>query len=321
MLGALTLDQLLVLTTIAETGSFSAAGRKLRRVQSAISQSVRSLEYAQGVALFDRSGKTPVLTEAGRVLLAQARQVQRQTDLFESMARDMAGGQEPELTLALDCFMPTAPVIESLQALRAQYPNLLVTLFTEGIGAAPRRLRDRSAALALCGLFPPPPEIQAYRLMLIDLVPVAARSHPLAATTGPSTRQELEQHVQLILTNPADSSGPSHGVISARIWRFVDMASRLDFLLAGSGWATIPAHLAQPYLADGRLVALTIDDPHFEPGIIPIYAAHARSLPLRPAARWLLQDLQARLAATNSYQTGMIFRAKQTQPPGALRRG
>ena len=86
MLGALTLDQLRVLTTIADSGSFSAAGRKLRRVQSAISQSVRTLETAQGVALFDRSSKTPVLTEAGRVLVAQARQVQRQAELFESIA-------------------------------------------------------------------------------------------------------------------------------------------------------------------------------------------------------------------------------------------
>jgi len=103
MLRALTLDQLRVLTTIADTGSFSAAGRQLRRVQSAISQSVRALEAAQGVALFDRSSKTPFLTEAGRVLVEQARQVQRQAALFEAMASEMAAGLEPELTLALDC--------------------------------------------------------------------------------------------------------------------------------------------------------------------------------------------------------------------------
>ena len=37
MIGSLSLDQLRVLVTIAETGSFSAAGRKLGRAQSAIS--------------------------------------------------------------------------------------------------------------------------------------------------------------------------------------------------------------------------------------------------------------------------------------------
>ena len=51
----LTLDQLRVLVTIRDTGSFSAAGRSLGRVQSAISQTVKAVEDAHGVALFDRA--------------------------------------------------------------------------------------------------------------------------------------------------------------------------------------------------------------------------------------------------------------------------
>lgn len=297
MLGALTLDQLRVLTAIADSGSFSAAGRKLLRVQSAISQSVRTLEETQGVMLFDRSSKTPVLTEAGRVLVAQARQVLRQADLFESIARDIAAGLEPELTVAVDSFMPTQPVIDSLQALRGTYPNLPVTLYTEGLGAAERRLRNRSAALALCAMFPTAQQdLQAYPLTSIALVPVVSSSHPLANDPGPITRERLQEHVQLILTDPYDSSGPSHGVVASRVWRFVDMGSRLDFLLAGSGWATIPSHLVAPLLANGRLVTLKIQDPGVTPAFIPIFAAHERSRPPRPAARWLLEDLQERLS-------------------------
>jgi len=68
IVGNLTLDQLRVLVTIADMGSLSAAGRKLGRVQSAISQAVATLEDAQGVTLFDRSGFRPVLTDVGRVL-------------------------------------------------------------------------------------------------------------------------------------------------------------------------------------------------------------------------------------------------------------
>jgi DNA-binding transcriptional LysR family regulator len=74
------------------------------------------------------------------------------------------------------------------------------------------------------------------------------------------------------------------------------MGSRLDFLLAGSGWATIPAHIVKPYLANGRLVELTIRDPAVVPGVIPIFAVHERSRPPRPAARWLLENLQNRLS-------------------------
>jgi DNA-binding transcriptional LysR family regulator len=312
MLGALTLDQLRVLTTIADTGSFSAAGRKLRRVQSAISQSVRTMETSQGVELFDRSRKTPALTEAGRVLVGQARQVLRQAELFESIASEIAAGLEPELTLAVDNFLPTQPVIASLQALRDRYPDLPVTLYTEGLGAAERRLRNRSAALALCVLFPTAQqELQTYPLMSIRLVPVAASLHPLATETRPITRDVLQEHVQLILTDPYDSSGPSHGVVSSRIWRFVDMGSRLDFLLAGSGWATIPAHLVEPYLSNGKLVELKIRDPAVAPGFsVPIYAAHERSRPPRPAARWLLEDIQRRLSRPDTRRAGGVSKQK-----------
>ena len=92
MLNALTLDQLLVLITIEETGSFSAAGRKLRRAQSAISHAVQSLENIQQVQLFDRAGKVPKMTDAGRVLAQQARQVLLHADRFSRMAQAMSTG-------------------------------------------------------------------------------------------------------------------------------------------------------------------------------------------------------------------------------------
>ena len=72
MLDRLTLDQLRALIAVAETGSFSAAARKLGRVQSAISQTIQSLEDTLGVELFDRAAKTPKLNETGRVLLQDA---------------------------------------------------------------------------------------------------------------------------------------------------------------------------------------------------------------------------------------------------------
>ena len=75
MLDRLTLDQMRVLIAVAETGSFSAAARKLGRVQSAISQAVQSLESALGTPLFEREGKLPKLNDAGRVILQDARLV------------------------------------------------------------------------------------------------------------------------------------------------------------------------------------------------------------------------------------------------------
>ena len=48
------LDQLRVFLAVVETGSFTAAGRRLMRATSAVSYSIASLEHQLGVALFDR---------------------------------------------------------------------------------------------------------------------------------------------------------------------------------------------------------------------------------------------------------------------------
>lgn len=293
MIGSLTLDQLRVLVAIEDAGSFSAAGRRLRRVQSAISHTVQGLEAVQGVQLFDRSARTPRFTEAGRVLVTQARQVLRQADAFERTAQSIAAGLEPELTMALDNFVPTGPVIRSLAGLQSQYPDLPVTLFTEGMGAAERRVRDGSATLGLCALLPSMvQELQAMALTQITLVPVVAPAHPLAHEMRPLTRDILAEHVQLILTDPLQRPGPSFSVVSPRVWRFVDIARRLEFLLAGFGWGTMPLHLVQQHLAQGTLSRLSIEDPAVLPGAIGLFAIHDRQRPLGIGARWLLAELQ-----------------------------
>jgi len=169
-IGTLNLDQLRVLVTIADTGSFSAAGRQLGRVQSAVSQAIATLEATQGVALFDRNGHRPQLTEVGRVLLDQARLVLASAARFEAVAAGTREGLEPELALAIDPLVPTAPLIDSLRALSQTFPDLPVSFSTEGLGGSLRRLRSGSAALAICLLLPDVPEdIAAYPLLRVAM--------------------------------------------------------------------------------------------------------------------------------------------------------
>ncbi len=297
VIGSLSLDQLRVLVTIADTGSFSAAGRKLGRVQSAVSQAVATLEATQGVALFDRSGHRPQFTEIGRVLLDQARLVLASAARFEAVAAGTREGLEPELALAIDPLVPTAPLIESLRALSETFPDLPVSFSTEALGGSLRRLRSGSAALAICLLLPGvPDDIAAYPLLRVAMLPVVAPGHPLASLGRPATRSDLEPHVQLVLSDPVDPGGAAYGLSSARLWRFVDLGRRLDFLLAGFGWCRMPGHLVATPIAEAKLVALRIDDDPTPGEGLVIYAAHRRDRALGPAGHWLLDRLRQRLA-------------------------
>ncbi len=111
---------------------------------------------------------------------------------------------------------------------------------------------------------------------------------------GPSA-PDLEPYVQLVLSDPVDPGGATYGLSSARLWRFVDLGRRLDFLLAGFGWCRMPGHLVAAPIAEGKLVPLKIeDDPTPSEGLV-IYAAHQRDRALGPAGRWLLDRLKQRL--------------------------
>jgi DNA-binding transcriptional LysR family regulator len=294
----LTLDQLRVLVTIADAGSFSAAGRKLMRAQSAISQAVGTLEATQGVELFDRRGHRPQLTDIGRVLLAQARLVLASAARFEAVATNSRGGLEPQLVVAIDPLVPTTPLIESLRALSDTYPDLPVSFSTEGLGGSLRRLRSGSAALAMCMLLPAvPQDIVAYPVLRVRLRPVVAPHHALASLGRPATPSDLEPHVQLVLSDPVDPGGANYGLSSSRLWRFVDLGRRLDFLLAGFGWCRMPEHLVMELLKTARLKTIVIqDDPTPREGLT-IYAAHKRDFAPGPAGRWLLEELRRRLAS------------------------
>ena len=154
MIDSLTLDQMRVLVAVADAGSFSAAARKLGRVQSAISQAIQTLETTLGLSLFDRSGKTPQLTDAGKALVGDARGLIAGARAIRARAQSMAEDVEPELTLAVDSMLPIPLLMESLKALRVAFPLLPASVYTEALGGAEQRLRDGAARLAIYTIAP-----------------------------------------------------------------------------------------------------------------------------------------------------------------------
>ena len=303
MFDPLTLDQMRVLVAVAETGSFSAAARKLGRVQSAISQAVQAMELALQLNLFDRSRKTPVLTDLGAAVLDDSRAVLARTQAMQARARGMRDDLEPELTLAVESAFPMPLLMKSLEALRAAFPGLPATLFTEGLGGARETLMSGDARMAI---YPipggAPADVQAEFLARIALAPVAATDHPLTRLGRPATREDLEAHVQLVLTGRnAFAQSLRGGIVSPHVWRFVDQTTRLEFLLSGFGWCNMPLHLIEEHVVSGRLARLEIL--HGEPAPeFPLYVVNPRARPLGRAGRWLAADLRERLrSCPNSF--------------------
>lgn len=289
MIDTLTLDQLRVFVTIAESGGFSAASRRLGRAQSAVSHAVRALETAIDVALFDRSGWRPTLTEAGQALLADAKTLLASASDLKSKAAGFAEGIEPELAIAVDPLFPLDRLMSALREVGAAFPAITIRLITDCVGGPERHLRQGTVSIAIYSLAITGSEDLVGRFLTeVEMIPVAASDHPLATRTGPISRRELGDHTQLVLSN-GDFGGWSRGVVSDKIWRFADPHTRLEFLLSGFGWCHVAAHEAAEALGDGRLVRLRFQEsPSYR---LPLHAVHLPRHSLGPVAQSLLARL------------------------------
>ncbi|GAC1415706.1 MAG: hypothetical protein NVSMB69_17400 [Novosphingobium sp.] len=106
--GTPTLDQLRIFLAIVDTGSFAGAGRKLNRAVSVISYGMANLESQLGLLLFDREGtRKPVLTEAGRALLAETARSRKGSMDCAPRSRGCSTGWKPKwISPSTSCFRP-----------------------------------------------------------------------------------------------------------------------------------------------------------------------------------------------------------------------
>ena len=294
MLDGVSLDQLRAFIASVDEGSFSAASRKLHRAQSVVSELVSSLEGQIGVPLFDRSGRYPVLTPEGTVLLADARAIASGVDGMKARAKGMASGLEPELSVVVDVLFPIAAITESAKEFRVKFPGTPLRLYVEALGAAYQPVVDGIAGFGIVGSLPTvPPDLTTERLTGVAMVMVAAHDHPLAKIKGTIPKSELAKHVQLVLTDRSSlSKGREFGVMSPSTWRLADLFAKHAFLLNGLGWGGMPAHAVRDDIANGKLVELSVEDVPAGGLILPMSAVYPTAAPPGPAGRWLIERMK-----------------------------
>ncbi|MGK9170589.1 LysR family transcriptional regulator [Inquilinus limosus] len=294
MLDALTLDQMRAFVAVADAGSFRAAAVRLARVQSAVSHAVANLEAQLGVALFDRSGRRPVLTAEGRALLADMRAILLKADLLRSRAKGMGEGVELGLSIAVDPLFPEDRLATALAAMHATFPSVGVRLWPAPLGAAEAALRDRRCTLALTTAGIADPRIEAEVVLTLPFVAVAAPAHPLAALGDrPLSAAVLADHLQIVVEDPsALTGGRDFGVLSPGTWRVGDLPTKRALIRAGLGWGRLPAWLVERDLAEGSLVRIPAGALGRQgEEVIAAALAHRIEDPLGPAARRLRQTL------------------------------
>lgn len=314
MLESVSLDQLRIFIAAADEGSFSAAGRKLRRAQSVVSQAISTLEGQLGLPLFDRSNRRPQLTEQGRALLAEARAVAEGMDMFKARAREFASGLETEVSIAVDAMFPIEALQDPLARFATAFPSTPLRLYARALGGVIEALRGGACEFGITGSqLVIPPEFVREPLPSVPMITVVAASHPLSSIGGCIPFAEMERHIQLVLSDRSSlTRDREYGGLSAKTWLLPDLHTKYAFLKAALGWGRIPVTVVADDIERGVLVEIAPE------GMLPtgsgmmmnvVYPANA---PPGPAGRWLIKQLRQvppALAVASKPAPGLISRA------------
>jgi len=113
---------------VAEHLSFTKAAAALHVSQPALSQQVRQLEESLGAQLFDRSGRTTRLTDAGDVYLIYARRAYQELREAKSAIHDVSDLSRGSLRIAVTPTFTTYLVGPLIEAFHSRHPKITVNL-------------------------------------------------------------------------------------------------------------------------------------------------------------------------------------------------
>ncbi|MEM6891147.1 MAG: LysR family transcriptional regulator [Pseudomonadota bacterium] len=293
MLDNVTLDQLRMLVAIDDTGSFTAAAKRVQRAQSAVSHAIRTLERDLDVVLFDRSTRMPKRTQAGDAIVSQARMILSRVDHLKARARGISAGMESEICLATSVIAPRGGVLDLLDAFRSAYPSIGLRLFVEEIGGVPQLVLDGRADLGLLGkpslssAIADPLEPTAVGFS--DVIAVARPDHPLAKLGRNLTDADMADHRQLVPTSRALPRYQNRMVND--VWEVAELDMRHQMILRGMGWGTVPTYLVASDLRTGDLAQLDMSARPEEAMRVPLFAVHKKDAAIGPATRWLIDRM------------------------------
>ena len=304
MLDPVTLDQLRMLITVAEEGSFSAAARKLQRVQSAVSAAMSNLEAQLGVPIWDRSSKVPVLTEEGKAVVARARRVLGEMDALRAFTLELTQGLEPSVTLCVDALFPVMALADSCVAFTETFPTIDLRVDTQTMSSVSERVLSREVKLGIVSQPGIRSGLETRALAAaVRMLPVVGEQHPLASLDGPVPTSLLAQHVQIVLSERQSQGVPDRAVLSPRTWRVAELETKRAFILRGLGWGNLPEPTVAEDLGQGRLVRIRpvawTEDQH----TLHFFAIHRADEPLGRAHAWLLEKLEERCGMPQDFRS------------------
>ncbi|MCF9046039.1 LysR family transcriptional regulator [Acinetobacter nectaris] len=254
-------EQLSIFKTVMETGSFSAAARKLGKVPSAVSMSISNLEIDLNIQLFKRVGREPIPTQEAKYLYKKTENLLIEINQWKQYALALGTGLESSFNIVIASELIHTQWIKYIQILEQQFPTLEINIFSAPQEDAMKMLMQNEVQFAL--LFER--EMLDHREAFVELfsetlIPVSALSHPLALCNT-VTLENLSQYRQIVVTSRDKTIKPEL-VFSKDYWRTDHYHLALSLIEKNLGWGFLPQAFFQSLIIqeDKKLHVLAIAD-------------------------------------------------------------
>ena len=293
--------QLRTVVAVARFESFLAASAELRTSQSAVSRTVKLVEKALGVSLFDRTTRRVSLTPAGREFIPLAERVLEEIGIGADALRKAAGRQPQRLYVACLISLTYDIVPAALVAFHAQWPDVEVILRQRLQNYILDDVRQGAVDFGIANLVPENDQIAMIPMGEDQYHVIVPRGHHLAARAS-VTIADLDgermvsvapaSNVRRMLDRLALDAGVTlHHAVTLDHITLVDR-----FVRRGLGVAVVPASM-RPEDAAGAIVFVPLEPPSLRTDIV---VCHSRERALSAEAVGFIDALKAAFQAAGA---------------------
>ncbi|UTW11190.1 LysR family transcriptional regulator [Marinobacterium rhizophilum] len=288
----MTNEQLRAFVAVVERGSFRAAADQVFKTQSTVSAAVRALEDEFDLQLFSRDSYRPTLTPAGKAFYPQARKLLGQVQSLETLGHHLAQGTPPSLALSLSAMCAYPLWLETVRGFCQRFPQMRLSINTQHLSGVLESLLKEKADLAIGPHTGLDERFEFVRVGAIEMLTVAAPTYLSGAGERILSQAELRAcpHILLSDTGSVSPFDHVHVIPGGQRWYVGDYQMKKALLVAGLGWARMPAQMVQTQLETGQLVALEVEN-FTSCSQVPIYLIRLKDLPLSELAQAFWQEM------------------------------
>ena len=256
----ISIRQMQIFQTVAQTQNYTRAAELLHMTQPAISMQIKQLEDNTGLGLFERQGKRIVLTAAGLAMQSYTQELLAQYHAMLKTLTELKNEHQGYIRVSV---ATTAMyfVTHMLASFSKLHKDITVSLDITNRQTVIEQLQHYEADLVVMGEPPANLAIQSQQLMANPLVIIAPPTHPLAQEKNISLQRIAKE--QFILREVGSGTRSAverffaeHKLVLNSSLEMSSHESIKYSVIAGLGLGIVSLHSIKLELAHGLLVVL-----------------------------------------------------------------